>query len=93
MERGARHLPVVLFVQISQGHRLREELIQKLHARSANLFGQRDRQLYNLPVTLNLVRVLVRFGLAICTTSAGCGLGLVALVAVMVIVYSCQKHQ
>ena len=55
-------LPVVLLVQIAQGDRIGEQLVEILDAFLARVLRQRDWQLDEVPEGLNLGRVLMRHG-------------------------------
>ena len=46
------HLPMVLFVQIPQRDRVREELVERLHAVTADGFRQRDWQPHEMSIRL-----------------------------------------
>ena len=66
IERGAGRLPVVLLVEVAECHRVGQHLVQIGHALLAHVLSQRNRQLHEVSVGLDLVRVLMgqRFRLA-----------------------------
>ena len=53
------HLPVMLLVQVAQGHRVGQHLVQVLDALLAGRLGQRNGHSDKVPERLNLVGLLV----------------------------------
>src|SRR5690606_38636828 len=57
------HLPVVLLVEVTERHRIGQNLVQVLDALRTDLLGQRYRELDYHPVGLDLYGFLVNEGL------------------------------
>jgi hypothetical protein len=58
VEGRARHLPVVLLVQVPEGERVGQDLVQVLDALPGGVLGERDRQPGDVAEGLDLVRRL-----------------------------------
>src|SRR5207247_2545017 len=54
VERRSGHLPMVLFIEIPQRDRVREELVEMLHAFTTDAFRQRDWQPHETSIRLDL---------------------------------------
>src|SRR5437660_7339187 len=59
IERWSRKLPMMFLVQIAQRHRVRQQLVEVVHAVPADFLRQRDRQLDEVSEWLNLMCVLM----------------------------------
>src|SRR5580658_10605519 len=62
IKSGPGDLPMMFFVHVAQRHGIREDLIQQFDVGCANPLIQRDRQLGNFAVGLNLAGMLVQYG-------------------------------
>ena len=65
IERRAADLPVVLLVQVAQGHRVGQQLVQRLDVLHTNLVRQPDRDHPEGAVLLKLLAALVQDGEAL----------------------------
>src|SRR5437879_7119557 len=59
IESRARDLPVVLLIHVAERDRVGEELVEIVHTRLADALRQRDRQLRDPSIRLDLSRVLI----------------------------------
>src|SRR5437870_12598544 len=59
IESRARDLPVVLLIHVAERDRVGEELVEIVHTRLADALRQRDWQLRDPSVRLDLSRVLI----------------------------------
>src|SRR5438105_3433273 len=60
IEARTRHLPMMLLVEVAQGHGVSEDLVQILNRLLARRFRQRDWHAHKMSVGLDLGRVLMR---------------------------------
>src|SRR6266850_8266407 len=91
IERRSRKLPMMFLVQIAQRHRVRQQLVEVVHTFPADLLRQRDRQLDEMSVRLDLVCVLMGQWLRLVQNRIGVNQSLCHVaVSLLVVTHACM---